>query len=75
MAAAGVVALEFVIDLGRGLELFLQAVGPDQGGRPVHFIKVPDLLGDLDVGGGVVQLLGHQLVAEDGLELVGGHGL
>ena len=46
----GVVPLKLVVNLGRGLELLLQAVGPDQGGGAVHLIEIPDLLGDGDVG-------------------------
>ena len=75
VGAGGVVALELVVDLGRGLELFLQAVGPDQGGGTVHFIEVPDLFGDRDVGVVVVQFLLDQLLAEHALQLLGGHGL
>ena len=53
----------------------LETVGPHQGRRPVHLIKVPDLLGDLKEGGVVVQLLADQLSAEHALQLLGGHGL
>ena len=31
VGARGVVALELIVDFRRGLQLFLQAVGPDQG--------------------------------------------
>ena len=75
VAAGGVVALEFIIDFGRCLELFLQAVGPDQGRRTVHLIEIPDLLGDVDIGGDVVQFLLYQLLAEHRLQVGGGHGL
>ena len=74
MRARGVVALELIVDLSRGLQLLLQAVGPDQGGGTVHLIKVPDLLGDGEKGGVVIQLLGHQLGAEYIFQLLGGHG-
>ena len=75
VAAGGVVALEFVVDLGRGLELFLQTVGPDQGGGAVHLVEVPDLVGDGDFPGVVVQLLADQLVAEHGAQILVAHGL
>ena len=75
MGTGGVVPLKLVVNLGRGLELLLQAVGPDQGGGAVHLIEIPDLLGDGDVGGVVVQLLLHQLLAEHPAQLLGGHGL
>jgi hypothetical protein len=75
VGAGGVVPLKFVVDLRRGLELLLQAVGPDQGGGAVHLVEVPDLLGDLKIGGAVIHFLLHQLGAEDALQLLGGHGL
>ena len=75
VGAGGVVALEFVVDVGRGLELLLQAVGPDQGGGAVHLVEVPDLLGDLEIGGLIVQLLLDQLGTEHAFQLLSGHGL
>jgi hypothetical protein len=71
----GVVALKFVVDLGRGLELFLQAVSPHQGRGTVHLVEIPDLGGDGDEAVVVVQLLADQLVAEDGLQVLEGAGL
>lgn len=75
MGAGGVVTLKFVVDFGGGLQLFLQAVGPDQGGGAVHLVEVPDLLGDLKEGGVVVQLLLHQFLAEHAAQLLRRHGL
>ena len=75
VAAAGVVALKFVIDFGRGLQPLLQAVGPHQRGGAVHPVKAADFLGNREIRGGVVQLLPDQLVAEDRGELLGRHGL
>ena len=75
MASAGVVSLKFIVDLRRGLKLLLQAVGPHQGGRPVHFIEIADILRNGDISGGVVQFLRRQLVTEDCLEFFGCHGL
>ena len=75
MAAAGVVALELIVDMGRGVQLLLQAVGPHQGRGPVHFVEIADLLGDGDQGRVVVQLLLHQFPAEHGAEFVGAQGL
>ena len=75
VGARGVVALELVVDLGRGAELFLQAVGPDQRAGAVHLVEVLYLLRDGDLARGVVELLLHQLVAEDVAELLGRAGL
>ena len=75
VAAGGVVALELVVDLRRGLELLLQTVGTHQRRGPVHLIEVADILGNLKVGGGIVHLLLHQLGAEHTAQLLGGHGL
>ena len=75
MRARGVVALKLVVDLSGGLELLLQAVGAHQGSGTVHLVEGADLLGDLHEGRGIVQLLLDQLVAEDGAEILVGHGL
>ena len=75
MGTAGVVALEFVVDLRRGLQPLLEAVGPDQGRGAVHFVEIRDFLGDGNEGIGVVELLRHELLTEHGAELLGGHGL
>ena len=75
MGAGGVVALKLVVDFRRRVQLLLQAVGPDQGGGAVHLVEIPNLPGNLEVRGVVVQLLGHQLFTEDALQLRGGHGL
>ena len=75
MGARGVVALELVVDLGGSLQLLLQAVGAYQGRRAVHLVEGADLLGNLNVGGGIVQLLLDQLVAEHGAQVLVGHGL
>ena len=75
VGAGGVVALKLVVDFRRRVQLLLQAVGPDQGGGAVHLVEVPDLLGDLKIGGAVIHFLLHQLGAEDALQLLGGHGL
>ena len=57
VAARGVVALKLVVDFGRGAQGLLQTVGADQGRGPVHLVEVQDLLGDVEIRGGVVQLL------------------
>ena len=75
MAAAGVVALKFVVDLCRCAELFLETVGAHERRGTIHLIEITDFLRDRDVGGVVVELLRHQLLAEDGAELFGGHRL
>ena len=64
VTAAGIVALKLVADLRRCAQLLLQAVCPYQGGGTVHLVKVPDLLGNLEIGGGIVQFLLDQLLAE-----------
>ena len=75
MAAAGVVALELVVNLCRGVQFLLQTVGPYQGSGTVHLVKVLNLLGNRDVAIVVIQLLFYQFPAEDRLQLLGGHGL
>ena len=75
VGAGGVVAFKLVVDLGRGLELLLQAVGADQGGGTVHFVEVQYLLGNGNVRCVVVQFLFHQLVTEHCAKLLGGHRL
>ena len=49
VAAAGVVAFEFVVDFRRSPELFLQAVRPDQGSGAVHFIEITDFRGNFEI--------------------------
>ena len=75
MAAGGIVALEFVIDLRRGSELFLEAVRAHQRRRAVHLVEITDLLRDGDIRRVVVQLLLDQLVTENGAQIVKAHGL
>ena len=74
VGAGGIVALKLVVDLGGGLEILLQTVGPHQGRGPVHLVEIPDLLGDGDLLGVVVQLLTDQLVAEHRPQVVEAHG-
>ena len=74
VGAGGVVALKLVVDFGRGLELLFQAVGPDQGRGAVHLVEVPDLLGNGDIGGVVVQLLLDEFITEYGTQVVEAHG-
>ncbi len=75
VAAGGVVALEFIVDPGGGLEFFLQAVGPDQGGRSIHFVEIPDFIRDGNFPGIVVQFLADELITEDGAQILVAHGL
>ena len=75
VAAAGVIALKLIVDLGRGAQGFFQPVGTAQGARTIHPVVFADLIRDGDIGGGVVQLLLHQLIAENAVQLFGGHGL
>ena len=69
MAAAGVVTLELVIDLCGCAELFLQTVGADKRRRTVHLIEIADFLRNLEVRRIIIQLLCHQLLAENAGEL------
>ena len=76
VAARGVVALKFIIDLCGGAELLLKAVGPDKRGGAAHFVEFLNFVGDVDISVGVVKLLHREVVAEDGFKLLGlGYGL
>ena len=75
MAAARVVALEFVVDLRGGSERLLEAVGAHQRSRTVHLVEIADLLRDLDERGGIVKLLLNELLAEDAAHLLRSQGL
>ena len=75
VAAGGVVALELVVDVRRGTQLILQAVGTHQGRGTVHFIEIPHVLGDGDIRSMVVHLLLYQLGAEHVAHLLRRHGL
>ena len=68
-------ALEFIIDLCRGAELFLEAIRAHQRRRAVHLVEIADLLRDGDIRRVVVQLLLDQLVTENGAQIVKAHGL
>ena len=65
MAAGGVVSLELVIDFRRCLQLLLQAVGADQGSRPVHLVEILNFLRDRNEGILIVQLLRDELVKQE----------
>ena len=65
VAAAGVIALELVVDPRRRLKLLFQAVGADQRRRTVHLVKIMNLLRDLKERRIVIQLLPDQLLTED----------
>ena len=75
MAAAGVVAFKFIIDLRRCLQLFLQAVGSHEGGRTVHFIKFSDFIRYIDVCIRIIQFLLYQFITENMPQFFKGHGL
>ena len=75
VAAADVVALELVVDLRRGLELFLKAVSSHQRGGTVHAVELQDLVGDGNVSRVVVQFLLNKLCAENRLQIRGGDRL
>lgn len=69
-----IVALKFVVDLRRGLQLFFQTVGADQGGRTVHLIEIPDRFGNLKKGSGIIQLLLDEFFTEHTGKFLGFHG-
>ena len=75
MRTGGVVALKLIIDLRGRLELFLQTVGAHQRRGAVHLVEIADVLRDLKEGGIVVQLLPHQLVAENRRQILKAHRL
>ena len=70
VGAAGVVALELVVDLRRCAECLLQVVGAAQRRRAVDAIHLEHRLGDVEVRRVVVQLLAHELVAEHGSQIL-----
>ena len=73
--AGGVVALELVVDVGGRAERLLEEVGAHERRRPVHLVEVGDLLRDREELRVVVELLLHQLLAEDVGQLPGRAGL
>ena len=75
VAAAGVIALELVIDMRGGLKLFFQTVRAYKRGRAVHLVKILDLLGNREEAGVVVELLLNQFLAEHAFQLLSRHGL
>ena len=75
VTAAGVVTLEFIINLGGRLQLLFQAVSAHQRRRTVHFIKIQNLLRNGNETVGVVELLRDELGAKHLGKLFGGHGL
>ena len=70
MASGGVIALEFIINLSRCVQIFLQIVGADERGGAVHFIKVLDLFRDVNVTCRIVQFLMCQFFTEYGIEFL-----
>ena len=74
VGSAGVVSLELVVDLCRGVELFLKAVRADQRRRTVHLVEIQDIVRDRDVGRVVVQFLLDQLIAENACQFLCLHG-
>ena len=73
--AGGVVALKFIVNFRRCLQLFFQTVCPHQRRRTVHLVKIADLLRDGDLPVVVIQLLPDQLVTENGAQIVKAHRL
>ena len=75
MASAGVVALKLVVNLCGSVQRLFEEVRSDQGRGTVHLVEVLDLLGNVDVSVGGVELLSDELIAEYGSQLLGGHRL
>ena len=75
VAAAGVVALKFVINFRRRVQLLFKAVRARQRRGTVHLVEVQNFLRNRNFARVVVQLLLHELLAEHVLQLLGGHGL
>ena len=65
MAAAGVVALKFIIDFGGGIQRLFQAVRAHQRGGAVHFVKISDFVGNIDIRRYVVDFLFGKFFAKD----------
>ena len=59
----------FEIDVGRGVEIFFEAVGSYQGGRSPYLIHVTHLFGYLYPGIGLVHLLVCQFFGEERIEI------
>ena len=75
MASAGVVALEFVVNLCRSAKLFLKAIGSYQRRRTVHFVKIENLIGNVEISRVIVKLLLNKLVAKNRTKIVKAHRL
>ena len=65
VASTRVVALEFIINLGRGIKRLFQSIRAHVRRRAVHFIKVPYFLRDLNIRRSIVQFLPRKLFTKD----------
>ena len=77
MAAAGIVTFKLIVDMCGSVQLLFQAICTDKRCGTVHFIKIDQRFGDIDIGRGVIQLLTCQLLAEHlahGFQRNGLHG-
>ena len=75
MAAAGVVALELIVDLRGCAERLFKAVCSYKRSGTVHLVEVLYLLRDVDIRSLIVKLLLNELLAEYYGKLLGCHGL
>ena len=75
MAAGGVVALELIVDFGRGSKRFLQEVCPHKRRWPVHLVEILNFLRDVKERSVVIQFLTAEFLAKYGSQFLKGHRL
>lgn len=75
MAAGGVIALEFAVDLCGRAQFLFEIVGADERRGTEGFVIFHNLIGDIDIAGCGIKLLLCKLLAEDRIQLFELEGL
>lgn len=75
MAAGGVVALEFAVDLCGRAQFLFEIVGADERRGTEGFVIFHNLIGNIDIAGCGIKLLLCKLLAEDRIQLFELQGL
>ncbi len=75
VAAGGVAAFKFIIDMRRGVQVLLKIIRTAQRRGTVSLVQVEHRLRNIEIARRAVRLLLCELLAEDGVELFGLDGL